>query len=82
MNCFTHSRPPVGVCGVCQKAVCHECVQRDTPRVVCRACAARGGALTYPWHGYGGYGYACSYEMSSPTIGGWPSFTCARGSIR
>lgn len=73
MNCFTHSRTAaVGVCGVCQKAVCHECVARDTPRLVCRACAARGGALSYPWYGYG-YGYGCSYEYtSSLTIGGWP----------
>ena len=73
MNCFTHGRTPaVGLCGVCQKAVCRECVGRDTPRVVCRACAARGGALTYPWYGYG-YGYGFSFEYKSPlTIAGWP----------
>jgi hypothetical protein len=73
MNCFTHGRTAaVGLCGVCQKAVCHECVGRDTPRLVCRACAARGGALSYPWYGYG-YGYGYSYEYrSSLTIGGWP----------
>ena len=71
MNCFTHSRTAaVSLCGVCQKAVCHECVARDTPRLVCRACADRGGALSYPLSGYG-YGY--SYEYKSPlTIGGWP----------
>lgn len=71
MNCFTHSRTvAVGVCGVCQKAVCHECVARDTPRLVCRDCAARAGALSYPWYGYG-YGYSYEYK-SSLTIGGWP----------
>ena len=73
MNCFTHSRTAaVGLCGVCQKAVCHECVARDTPRLVCRDCAARGGLLSYPWWGYG-YGYGYSYEYkSSLTLGGWP----------
>lgn len=71
MNCFTHSRTAaVGLCGVCQKAVCHECVARDTPRLVCRACAARSGALSYPWYGYG-YGYSYEYK-SSLAVGGWP----------
>ena len=71
MNCFTHSRTAaVGLCGVCQKAVCHECVARDTPRLVCRSCAARNGAPSYPWYGYG-YGYSYEYK-SSLTIGGWP----------
>jgi len=71
MTCFTHGRTAaVGLCGVCQKAVCHECVARDTPRLVCRDCAARGGALSYPWWG-SGYGYAYEYT-SSLTIGGLP----------
>jgi hypothetical protein len=67
MNCFMHSRSAaVGLCGVCQKAVCHECVARDTPRLVCRDCAARGSTLSYQRYGYG-------YEYkSSLTIGGWP----------
>jgi hypothetical protein len=73
MNCFTHSRTAaVGLCGVCQKAVCHECVARDTPRLVCRVCADRGAALSYPWYGFG-YGYGFSYEYKSPLgIGRWP----------
>jgi hypothetical protein len=37
---------------------------------VCRDCAARGGALSYPWWG-SGYGYAYEYT-SSLTIGGLP----------
>jgi len=70
MNCFTHSRnPAVGICGLCQKAVCHECVAREAPRLVCRACAARGNALPYGWSGWYGYGY--EYK-SSTTIAGWP----------
>ena len=71
MNCFTHSRTAaVGICSVCQKAVCHECVARETPRLVCGACAARSGALPWGWYGYGWYG---SYEYkSATTIGGWP----------
>lgn len=60
MNCFTHSRnTAVGMCVVCQKAVCHECVGRETPRLVCRACAERGSVLGYEFR-------------SSTTIGGWP----------
>jgi hypothetical protein len=44
MNCFTHSRSAaVGMCVVCQKGICHECVARETPRLVChpRAQATR-----------------------------------------
>jgi hypothetical protein len=68
MNCFTHSRTvAVGLCGVCQKAVCHECVARDTPRLVCRACAARGSSPWFGWCGWYGYEY-----KSSATIGTWP----------
>jgi hypothetical protein len=70
MNCFVHGRTAaVGLCTSCQKAVCRECVARDTPRLVCRTCAARG-ALSYPWYGYG-YGYSFEYK-SSMTIAGWP----------
>jgi hypothetical protein len=70
MNCFTHSRnPAVGMCASCQKGVCHECVARETPRLVCRTCAARRTALGYGWYGWYGYGYE---YRSSTTIGGWP----------
>ena len=73
MNCFTHSRTAaVGMCASCQKGVCHECVAQETPRLVCRTCAARGTA-GYGWMGWygGGYGYGYEYK-SSMTIGGWP----------
>lgn len=70
MNCFTHSgKAAVGMCVLCQKGVCHECVARQTPRLVCRACAARPGALGFGWYGWYGYGYE---YRSSTTIAGWP----------
>ena len=68
MNCFTHSRSAaVGMCAICQKGVCRECVARQTPRLVCTACDARGSVLGYGWGGWYGYEY-----KSSTTIGGWP----------
>jgi len=72
MNCFTHSRnAAVGMCALCQKGVCHECIAKETPRMVCRDCAARGSALPSGWYGWYGYGYGYEYK-SSTTIGGWP----------
>ena len=39
MNCYTHgTRPAVGICAICQKAICHNCVGRDAPRLACREC--------------------------------------------
>lgn len=39
MNCFNHDRvAAVGICAVCQKAVCHQCVGTDSPRIVCNHC--------------------------------------------
>src|SRR6266487_4104520 len=70
MNCFTHSRnAAVGLCVLCQKGVCHECVARETPRLVCRACVARGSVPGYGLSGWYGSGYE---YRSSATIGGWP----------
>ena len=72
MNCFTHSRTAaVGICSGCQKAVCHECVARETPRLVCGTCAARGSALPWGWYGYGWYRYGYEYK-SATTIAGLP----------
>lgn len=40
MNCYVHDRvPAVGMCAVCQRAVCRECVVPDAPRIVCATCA-------------------------------------------
>jgi hypothetical protein len=61
MNCFTHTnRPAAGLCAICQKALCHECVGRDTPRLVCRECVARPPVM-FGWE-----------YKSAAAIGGWP----------
>jgi hypothetical protein len=68
VNCFTHGdRAAVGICAMCQKAVCHACVGRDAPRLVCTSCVAHG--ITPGW----GVTYAMGFEYkSAATIGGWP----------
>ena len=60
MNCFNHDRvPAVGICAVCQKAVCHQCIGADRPRIVCNSCL----------HTRAMFGF----EYRSPiTIGSWP----------
>lgn len=60
MNCFVHDRSPaVGVCAVCQKAVCRECVGVDAPRLVCRACLQSRAVLGFEYR-------------SRISVGGWP----------
>jgi hypothetical protein len=60
MNCFTHNRTTaVGMCVVCQKAICFDCVGREAPRLVCKTCSQRGGVLGFEYR-------------SSSTIGAWP----------
>jgi hypothetical protein len=77
MNCFTHSRvAAVGICTICQRGVCHDCVSTDTPRLVCQSCATRTVAPGFGWGGYYGFGY--EYK-SSITIGGWPLVHIAGG---
>jgi hypothetical protein len=74
MICFVHSRSAaVGMCTLCQKGACHECVAQESPRLVCRDCEARGRAAGYGWYwwGWSGYGYGYEYK-SSAAIGGWP----------
>jgi hypothetical protein len=51
--------PAVGICAVCQKAICRQCVGRDRPRLVCNTCLQTPAML--------------GFEYRSPiTIGSWP----------
>jgi hypothetical protein len=60
MNCFVHDRSAaVGLCAVCQKAVCRECVGRDVPRIVCRTCVQQSAVLGFEYR-------------SRASLGGWP----------
>ena len=60
MNCFVHERvAAVGVCALCQKALCRECVARDTPRLVCSTCIQRQAVLGFEYR-------------SRVTVAGWP----------
>jgi hypothetical protein len=61
MNCYTHgTRPAVGICAVCQKAICYKCVGRDAPRLACRECVELPPVVL-------GFEY-----KSTATIGSWP----------
>jgi len=70
MNCFTHpGTAAVGMCVVCQRGVCRDCVEAAAPRVVCRTCAAAGSHVASGWYG----GYAWGFEYASAIrIGDWP----------
>jgi len=62
MNCYLHpGAPAVGMCAACQRGVCRDCVGRDAPRLICRTCLARGGAVMF------GFEY-----RSSSAVGTWP----------
>jgi hypothetical protein len=60
MNCFIHERvAAAGLCVLCQRAVCRECIGRDAPRLVCRTCVERRPIMGFEYR-------------SSATIAGWP----------
>lgn len=60
MNCFVHDRTAaVGVCAFCGKAVCHDCIGRQTPRLICRTCIEQPAVLGFEYR-------------SKTTIAGWP----------
>jgi hypothetical protein len=60
MNCYIHDRSAaVGLCALCQKAVCHACIGRDTPRLICRTCMQGTAVLGFEYR-------------SRASIGSWP----------
>lgn len=60
MNCFVHDpSTAIGLCAVCQKACCRECVGRDTPRLVCRTCLEGRAVLGFEYR-------------SGASLGSWP----------
>jgi hypothetical protein len=60
VNCFIHDRSPaVGLCTVCQKAVCRACIARESPRLVCTTCVERRAILGFEYR-------------SAASIGSWP----------
>ena len=57
VNCFSHGvKAAVGLCSLCQKGVCRECVAMDTPRLVCAGCLQWRESSGYRW-GWYGYGF-------------------------
>jgi hypothetical protein len=67
MDCFTHARTPaVGLCTVCQKAVCRDGVGRDNSRILCRSCLEQRSILGYEYR-------------SSATVAGWPLIRLSLG---
>jgi hypothetical protein len=50
MNCFTHDRTAaIGMCVVCQRGICRDCVGRDSPRLVCRTCVQQRVVLGFDY---------------------------------
>src|SRR5262245_10815947 len=50
MNCLKHPQVAgVGLCAVCQRGVCADCVAHERPRVVCRDCALGSTTLGFEY---------------------------------
>ncbi|HEY7169825.1 MAG TPA: hypothetical protein VH417_03200 [Vicinamibacterales bacterium] len=60
MNCYTHPQTAaVGLCALCQKAVCRGCVGVDSPRLLCGSCVERRARLGFEYR-------------SAVSVGEWP----------
>lgn len=60
MNCYLHDRAAaVGMCAVCQKAVCRDCIARDSPRLLCRTCLEQRTVVGFEYR-------------SGASVAGWP----------
>jgi len=77
MNCFTHPGvAAVGMCGICQRGICRQCVGADSAPLICQSCLSRGAATSFARIG----AYRLGYEYkSSISIGGWPLVHVAGG---
>ena len=65
MNCFVHERvAAVGVCAVCQKGICRDCVGRDTPRLVCRTCAEDRRVVGFEYRSAAGRSFTFAQEWT------------------
>ena len=50
MTCYVHEGvAAVGVCAACQKAVCRQCIARESPRLICTACVARRPVIGFEY---------------------------------
>ena len=79
MNCFRHQhRVAVGVCKVCGKALCPDCLAELPEGIVCRGeCEERLAAV--PAAGPAGVAYRAVRKRSKATILGWPLYDIAVG---
>ncbi len=60
MRCFVHTETEsVGVCSLCGKAVCRDCVAASEPKLICRGCVGQGVIFGFEYR-------------SAAEIGGWP----------
>ena len=50
MHCYNHDGvAAIGTCSLCQKAICRQCVGRDSPRLMCRACTEKRPILGFEY---------------------------------
>lgn len=60
MECFEHKGVPgIGVCVLCGRAICSECIGTRVPRLVCRGCLERRPVIGFEY-------------KSKASFGSWP----------